>query len=101
MWVSSAMPADSPAHRNKGGGLFPLQLALSLTSASGQGVGQDEDRLGWCPNHCNLIGHEEEVGLSSQCPAVSQMGLFSPQLPLVATAQKEQEVADSFGSLRT
>lgn len=60
-------------------------------------MGQEEDRLGWGANHCNLIGHEEEVGFSSQCPAVSQMGIFSPQLPLVATAQKEQEVADSVG----
>jgi hypothetical protein len=56
-----------------------------------QGVGQDEDRLGWG----NLIGHEEEVGFSSRCPAVSQMGMCSPQFPLVARAQKEHEVADS------
>lgn len=54
-------------------------------------MGQDEDRLGWG----NLIGHEEEVGFSSRCPAVSQMGMCSPQFPLVARAQKEHEVADS------
>lgn len=67
MWLSSAMPADSPA------------TMLTVTSASGQGVGQDEDRLGWGPNHCNLIGHEEEAGFSSPVPfGVTNGNIFSP-----------------------
>lgn len=72
-------------------GLPPLLETLSLT---GQGMGQNEDRLGWGPNHCNLIGHEEGLDFLPSALQCHKWEYFLPSFPSAATAQ-EQGVADS------